>query len=283
MELNPVAGAGPIGVVGGTGKLGRMVLPLLSDNSVRALARSPEAAEALERLPHVEVAHGDVDDPDTLAPALAGCRRVLVVTPYHPEQARREIAVIHAAQSVGVEHVVKVSSYAAGLTPTPTSALGHRAVEDELRVRGIGSTVLRPDWWLDNLLTQLDDLRQGFFSFPAGDAEVSALDLRDLAEVTARCLTAERPPLGSLLLTGPEALTLQEIADRTSTALGHTVAFRDEVSPSWAPGYAQAMTALFEHYRSRGFSPRTHTVEEATGHAARSVDDFVREVLAARL
>jgi hypothetical protein len=41
----------------------------------------------------------------------------LIATPYHPRPGERERAAVHAAAAAGVRHVVKVSSYAAGLEP----------------------------------------------------------------------------------------------------------------------------------------------------------------------
>lgn len=65
-------------VIGATGALGLPVVRLLRERglSVRALARRPQAAAELARLGAEPIA-GDLADPDSLRPALAGATRVL--------------------------------------------------------------------------------------------------------------------------------------------------------------------------------------------------------------
>lgn len=66
-------------VTGGTGFLGRHLIPVLcrSGHTVRVLTRRPEAYPWLKRYPNLEVIHGDIVDASSYAGALDGCRHVI--------------------------------------------------------------------------------------------------------------------------------------------------------------------------------------------------------------
>ncbi|HWI22473.1 MAG TPA: NAD(P)H-binding protein [Baekduia sp.] len=267
-----------IAVVGGSGKLGGYIVEQLAGQDVVAVARTDRSAAELQGR-GVKVVRGDLDDPSSLRSAFEGVTRLVMVTPYDPQQGEREISAIDAAEAAGVQHIVKGSSYAAGIEPAVPISAGHKAAERRLRESGMSWTVLRPDWWIDNLLVQLDHVREGEFFFPAHGAQVSAIDARDIAEVAVAELLAERPYGGVLTLTGPEMLGFEEIAERVGVAAGRPLTFHDDVAPVWSEGYANAVRSLFAHYRERGRAPFTHTVTEILGRPPRSIDDFGREVL----
>lgn len=270
---------GVIAVIGGTGKVGRRVIDGLRGNQVRALARTATGAEELAEYEYVETRIADLDDFSSLESALQGAKRLFIASPYHPDQGQREQNAILAAQAAGVEHVVKISSYSAGIEPEVPISRGHKIAENALRESTMTWSVLRPDWWFDNLLMQIDTLRQGRFYFLADGAVITPIDARDLAAVAVRELLADKPYGGTLNLTGPETLSFAELAPRLSAATGKALEFVNDVSPSWEPGYADAVRKLFEHYRSRGNAPYTHSMRELLGRAPRSVDEFAREVL----
>jgi uncharacterized protein YbjT (DUF2867 family) len=250
---------------------------------VRAFARTDAAATRLRSQSDAEIIHADLDKPVTLESALRGIDVLFIATPFHPNQAKREIDAIEAAESVGVARVVKISSYAAGVHPTVPSAAAHLEVEYRLRRSSITWSVLRPDWWLDNLLTQLDHIRNGELFFPAGAATVSALDARDLAEVAVAEILADVPFGGTLVVTGPDTVTFPEITERLGRAADMPLKLRDDVAPEWSDYYAQGMRRLFESYRARGFAPRTHLIAELLGKPPRTLEQFGSEVLSVAL
>lgn len=248
-------------------------------NKVSALARAASSVDELTGYDYVETRIADLDDPSSLESALQGAERLFIASPYHPDQGLRERNAILAAQVAGVRHVVKISSYSAGIEPEVPISRGHKIAENALRETAMTWSVLRPDWWFDNLLMQLDTLRQGRFYFSADDAVITPIDARDLAAVAVRELLADKLYGGVLNLTGPETLSFAELAPRLSTATGKSLEFVNDVSLSWEPGYADAVRKLFEHYRGRGNAPYTHSVRELLGRAPRSVDEFAGEVL----
>jgi uncharacterized protein YbjT (DUF2867 family) len=98
------------------------------------------------------------------------------------------------------------------------------AKEGAIRSSGLAFTFLRPNLFMQGLLGFRDSIvREGRFYAAAGDARISAVDVRDIAAVAAEALTGPGHEGRTYDLTGPEALTHAEMADRISAALGRPI------------------------------------------------------------
>ena len=106
-------------MAGGTGMLGRSLIPLLAGHreAVRVLTRGGRPSPQLA-LPGIETAIGDVQNPETLRRAMVGVRTVVsAINGFGGESALGvkaidrdgNINLIDAAEAAGVEHFVLVS------------------------------------------------------------------------------------------------------------------------------------------------------------------------------
>src|ERR1700680_923568 len=98
-------------VTGATGLNGGVLFRLLSERGVpvRALVRSAARADALSSLPKVEIVEGDMARPDTLAAALRGVHRAMLISSSDSAMFEVQSNFIDAAGKAGVKHVVKLS------------------------------------------------------------------------------------------------------------------------------------------------------------------------------
>ena len=120
------------------------------------------------------------------------------------------------------------------------------------------------------------------FVAPIGDARVSAVDVRDIGEVAAAALTEDGHEGRTCTLTGPAALTHEEMADALSTAVGRPVAFVDTPPETFAaalagvlpPWQVDGLLEDYAHYRRGEAADVTDVVPRVTGHPARSFADF---------
>lgn len=278
-----------------TGATGNVGSHLLSDlcrggHAVRALVRSAEKADNLRGY-DCETAVGDFDDPGSLHRALAGVDRLFLLSPAGERMAEQEKAVVDAAAAAhGQVRVVKLA--AAGYHEGRT-ALGdqHAAVVEHLRVRGLPHTVLAPSVFMQNTLAWAGTISEsGQFSLPAGDGAVSLVDAHDVAAVAAHVLTSDGHDGASYTVTGPEALTYNQVAERFTNALGKPVRYQDVppaaareamVAAGMSAWLADALVELTAVYRSGGAAGTTDEVQKAIGRPARSFEDFLRDHLAA--
>ena len=126
-----------------------------------------------------------------------------------------------------MRHIVKLSQLAADPGSPVRFLRYHAAVEQAIRASGLAYTFLRPNLFMQGLLGfRASIVAEGRFFAAAGDAKISAVDVRDIAAVAAAALT-EGHEGRTYDITGPEALTHAEMAERLSAALGRRVEFVD--------------------------------------------------------
>ena len=217
-------------ITGITGKTGGEVARQLSaaDVPFRALVRNPEKAQALR--PHgAELVMGDVGDPVALKRALAGVSKALLVMPNGEHQLELESAFTDAAVAAGLKHLVKLSSLESVPESRNPITRMHVASEAHIRASGLAWTMIRPTFFTQTFLAQAQRIRdRGEISMPVGKGTLAPTDLRDVAEIIVACLTQPGHEKQSYDLTGPELITMDEVAARFSQVLGKPVRFVDQ-------------------------------------------------------
>ncbi|WP_433538491.1 SDR family oxidoreductase [Micromonospora sp. CA-249363] len=218
-------------VTGATGRLGRLVIEHLLDAGVpaaeiAAVVRSPQKAADLAAR-GVEIRQADYDDPSTLPGAVAGVRRLLLISGDTPGQrVPQHTAVIDAARLAGVERLVYTSILKADTTTNPL-APEHKATEEVLAASGLSYTVLRNGWYTENYTDQLPQyLASGTILGATGGSKISAAPRTDYAAAAAAALTRDEDG-NAVYELGGTAFTFDELADAVTEVTGTTVVHRD--------------------------------------------------------
>lgn len=268
--------------------MGREVMRSLDGRCrLRALVHSDVSdAEIARRYPRAERVQCNLLDAGSLQPAFAGVDRVFLLTPSVPDQLRLEENALAAALNVGVQRIVYVSSTDVGWEIGLSAA--HRVMEGRLADSGVSHAVLRPEYLLDNLLGEVEELARGRLVAPSADGRCPFVDARDVGAVAAEVLLAPDPPPAPLEVTGPQSLSFTQLAGRLQAALGRSVEHvdpdpaewaREVVSAGMAPWLAQALAEYFEALRERPLEASDDT-RRVIGRRPRSVEDFTDDVLA---
>lgn len=276
-------------LTGATGTTGSEIVRELAAagaKQVRALVRNAEKA-AFIRGAGFEVVEGDFDRPETLGAALAGVERALLLTAPDPRTVEHQRAFIEAAKRAGTRHVVKLSAIGADANAPDGFTRWHGQAEDLLKASGLAWTMLRPNTFMQNLLGQARAIADGGVIYqPAGDARASFVDARDIAAVAARALVEEGHEGKSYDVTGPEALSYGEVAEKLSAATGRPVRYvsitPDEFRagalaaglPEWL---ADALGVLNENFAAGKWSQVTNVVREVGGREPTTFDRFARD------
>jgi len=208
-------------VTGATGTVGREVTGQLvaTGERPRVLVRNRETARRLlgER---VEYVTGDLDRSETLAAALAGVDRVFLVTRQSSRQLDQELGVIRAASRADVGSLVKLSVFRADERSPLQIARQHAQAERALEQSGLAHTILRPVFFMQNLIGML---RDDAFYTGAGDGRVAMIDARDIAAVAVAALTHPGQHGRTYTLTGPETLRFDDVASILARYTGRPV------------------------------------------------------------
>ncbi|RJL24207.1 SDR family oxidoreductase [Bailinhaonella thermotolerans] len=270
-------------ITGATGNVSSALLAALPDHDgVRVLVR--DAARAPE-IPGVEVAVGDLERPETLEKAFDGIDTLWLLTAMGPLAPHASSNAVWAARRAGVKHVVRLSAIgAAHDAPTRNGRL-HALSDAELAASGLGWTVIKPHFFMQNLLGAVSG---GTLYGMTGEGRLGFVDVRDIADFAAAVLAApDRHHGKTYTLTGPESISLREAAARLEPVLGTPVAYQPVTpeqayrsflgfgAPDWvaavsAKEYGPAYAAGWGDYTTTDFT-------DVTGRPGRAWTDFARD------
>jgi len=225
-------------VTGASGQLGRLVLQSLiarvAPADIVALARDP-ARLADFAAQGVAVRRFDYDAPETLASALAGVERLLLVSANEVgKRAPQHRAVIDAAKAAGVGFIAYTSILHAD-TGGMKLAEEHLATERALAESGVPHALLRNGWYTENYLPGLTAaLEHGALPGSAGAGRISAAAREDYAEAAAVILASDSVETRTHELAGDQSFTLTEFAAALSEIAGKPVVYRDLAEADYA-------------------------------------------------
>ena len=171
----------------------------------------------------------DFFDRTTWPATLAGADTIFLLFPLPGNRAAREamIPFVQAAEQAGCRHVVYVSVFGADRA----RFIPHYRVESALRASSMSWTLLRCSFFMQNLHRSIsthgtDILEHGELFVPAGRGRTTFIDARDAAEVAAVVVgdpAAHRN--ATYHLTGPAAMTMDEVAAALESALGTPITY----------------------------------------------------------
>ena len=278
-------------VTGATGTVGANVVQALRSRTadVRAFVRDPAAAR--EQLGDIDLAPGDLDDPASLRRALAGVDRVYVSAADGPRKVAHETAVIEAAVDAGVELIVKLSSMHADPSSPLPALRWHGEVETHLRRSAAPAVLLRPAFFMTNLLMVAAGVAHtGLLHAPTAGRGIAMIDVRDVGAAAAAVLLGNGHAGHTYELTGPAAVTFADVAAALADATGHPVRSVDLTEEQARPRFEGAglpdwmavqLAGVFGIIRAGGFEPVTDEVRRLTGVPARDITGFARDFAAA--
>lgn len=273
----------PVAVTGSTGRLGGRVTALLAEQGLplRLVCRDPSRAPQVG----AEVVQAPYADAPAMRAALAGVRTLFLVSAAeNADRLDEHRSAVAAAGDAGVEHVVYTSFLGAAPEATFTLARDHFHTEQMLRDAVPAWTFLRDALYADffPLMVGEDDVLRG----PAGQGRVATVTTEDVARSAAAVLLDPAAHAGRTYdLTGPAALTLDEVARTVAAATGRPVRYVDETieeayvsrAPYGAPRWQ--VDAWVSTYTAIAAGEQAHVsddVELLTGRPATALADLLR-------
>lgn len=281
-------------VTGATGRVGYPLLEALADAGadVTAMVRVPaKGADLPGTAKHIVASF---DDPPP-AGVLQEFDRIFLLSPALAEQAELEIRFIDAVLAAGHRpHIVKMA--ADGFQDPGVEVRfmrSHREIAGHLAASGLPVSYLAPSIYLETLLAAAERVRrEGMLYAPSGPGRAAYVAASDVADVAARVLTSPGHEDRTYVLTGPEALSGQQLARRISTVFARDVGYADLSATQareelLATGLSQwevdGALELNDWVREGGAATVTADVPEVAGHPATSAGDWLDDNRAAFL
>lgn len=220
-----------IAITGASGKLGGLVLNGLlkavpADHVVALLCRPEKASAFVAR--GVRVRHGDYQAPETLARALGGVKRLILISGTGlGKRVDHHRAMIEAAKAAGVELVAYTSLLRADASTLPIAG-EHKAAEALLQNASIPCVILRNGWYIENYTDNLAmPLALGAFFGAAREGRIAAASRADYAAAAVTVLTTDGHHGKTYELAGDSAFTMKELAEAVSSWAGRSLSYND--------------------------------------------------------
>ncbi len=264
-------------VTGGTGKTGHRVVEFL-----RADAWTPRVASRTPNKPNT--VRFNWQDPTSFESAFTDITAVYLVAPtdnLDTMGAMRDG--LEAALKAGVKRFILLS---ASSLEEGGPMMG--AVHAWLRANAQEWAVLRPSWFMQNFSEgqHYDPIRKESSIYSATqDGRIGFISAEDIANCAGKLLTAPQIKNTDYILTGPEAISYDVVAETLSHHLGRTIEhkrltsdgiakrFRDLGFPD---DYARALASMDETIATGSEDRVTDNVQVITGQAPTSFDTFVQ-------
>ncbi len=281
-------------VTGASGQLGRRVIAHLLQSQkvppqrIIATTRKPESLADLAAQ-GIVVRKADFEDPASLATAFAGADRLLLISTDALDRPGRRLEqhrnAIDAAAKAGVKHVVYTSMPRPEAGSPIPFAPDHLGTEQALAASPMSWTVLRHNWYADNLHLSLPNaLATGHWYSAAGDGATAYVTREDCARADAAALASADTSKATFDITGPQALSVEQIARLATEVLGKPIQVVPVSPEQLAQGLAAAgvpafMVPLLVSFDVNALAGRVATVSPAvqdlTGKPAQRLQDWL--------
>lgn len=163
-----------------------------------------------------------------------------------------------------------------------------RRSEIELEKSGLQYNIIRPNWFMQNFNTfWLHNIQtEGKILLPAGDAKTSFIDARDISETASALLTNDIYSNQAFDLTGPEALTHDQVAMILSEQLGRKISYQDTDPQVFKSGllqaglpndYADLLLFILEKLKAGYAAAVTDSVQKILGRPSKNFLTYAKD------
>lgn len=272
-------------VTGATGNTGSLLVPALlgAGVDVRVFVRDEAKAKPYKDS-GAEVITGDLDKPETILPAVKNVDKIYLLTWNGETQLQQAKNVINAARQSGNPHIIRHSMW--GSENSRIIKQGYQ-IDEIIRSSPLPWTILKPTFYMQNTMMAVQTIiSDGVIYWDMKDGRLGMIDVRDIADAAFAIIMGEGHESKSYVLTGPEAISFNDIAKIFSGVLDKEVKYVNvppEASiqemvrmgiPEWiAHGYAE----LSEGFSANFANSVTENIEILTGHPARSFEEFAND------
>lgn len=245
-------------ITGATGQVGNKTIEFLKNNDqveIIAAVRTSEKARQFKRK-GIDTVLFDFDDELTHAEALKNIDRVLVVTGYTVDMLRQSKVFLDSAKIAGVKHIVHLGACGPDNT-TVAHWAWHQLVEKYIESAGFSFTHLRPETFMQNLLSfgGKQVVKEGIFNQYVENATKSWVDAEDVAQVAALSLLHPDVHAGKTYRMGYDAKSYDDIAEMLTKMIKKPFQYQPQSPEVFLKSMQEAgadmayMHCVYDHYK----------------------------------
>ncbi|MGX7203605.1 NmrA family NAD(P)-binding protein [Enterococcus pingfangensis] len=274
-------------IIGGTGNIGFPLIESLAkkENVALTIGMHNPAQEKFAGMKNVTITHFDFLDPSTFPAAFSGVNKVFFIRPPQLSKPKEDMfPFLSYAKQQNIQQIVFVSLI--GVEKNPMTP--HHKIEKMIKQLKLPYTFIQPSFFMQNLnTTHQEDIKVAHDLFiPAGHSKTSFIDTRDIGEAAAVCLTNAKYLNQALEITGPAALTYNEIAREMSGILGITISYSQPsllkfrqamIKRGIAKDYANVMVMLYLITQLGNAKKVTNVLETILDRPPRTIQEYLSD------
>jgi uncharacterized protein YbjT (DUF2867 family) len=243
-------------------------------------------AKAIEKL-GVELRTGDLEKPRSVEGAFEGVDVAWILTPPGPMAPYQSSAALWGARLGKVKHVVRMSAVGAAHDAPSLNGRMHALSDTELRQSGIPFTIVKPHFFMQNLMGSAQSVaEQGVIYMALGDAKLPMVDVRDIGDTVAAILNAPEKHAGQTYTLTGAPTSIAQAATAIGEAIGKPVKYQPVPVATavenirklgWGDFGETSMRDYLTAYSQGWQSTPTSAVKDIAGHEPRSISEFARD------
>jgi uncharacterized protein YbjT (DUF2867 family) len=233
VELSAVPDAAPIVVFGASGNVGSaLTRRLVRPGSIVRAFFDPSSGPAPQLPAGAEQIHASFDDATAVRCAVRDAGAAFLLTPPHASQVAWQRTMIQSAADAGVARLVKLSAFDSAPDSPLHMGRWHHDGEVALAESGCDWAVLRPQYFMQNLVPAMREAATTGVWRGAADPRLrlGVVDVEDIAAVAAVQLSHGGHSGEVLFPTGPESLSFVDMAAVLEHAIGRPVRYEQRAA-----------------------------------------------------
>jgi len=272
-------------IIGGTGNVGKHVLPLLQETKLPIRLGCYDVDETKSKVDDASIDYVDFDfyKPETYPKALEDITSVFFIRPPQIGNPKDIYPFIDLLKEQQIEHTIFLSLMGVEKNPIPP----HGKIEKYIKKLHLPYTFIRPGFFMENLVyphgKDIRDLDQ--LIVPAGKSRTNFIAAKDIGEVIARCLVEKEPHINkAYTLTGDYAYNYYEVADLLSNVLNRQINYtkpgllqyrKHMIKQGFDKAYINVTVFLYIMTRLGTAKDQTNTVKTILNRKPTSLKDFI--------
>lgn len=273
-------------IVGATSDIGFNIVEELTKSNpgqVRVLLRSKNKADLFSSM-GCEVVDGDLSDPTTISDAFMGIEKAFILTPPSDLAPALFSNAIWAAKQANVKHVVRISAFKAAHDALTINGRYHALSDTELMASGLAYTIVKPHFFMQNLFMAAETVKNGGHIYmPLSTGKLAMIDSQDIVDFCVKVLITEGHENKTYTITGPESISMDQVAASLSKVLHKPINYHDVpiqsaldmIKEKGADTYTINVLHDYFYQYARGWGDVvTADFSQIVGRSANSIDDF---------
>jgi uncharacterized protein YbjT (DUF2867 family) len=276
-------------VTDATGHVGKAVIAELASHSLPCRVLIQPTAEPPALPANAQAAPCNFNDEASIQRVVEGVEAIFLACPSMPQITESQLRLLRVAKAAGVKRVVQLSGVGANAEMCCARMLRwYGEAENAIAATGLKVTRLRPTIQMQMLLEFAPGIAQhGQIAGPFRSTRWTWVDSRDIAAVAVAALRDPAHAEKTYVITGAEALSYHEVAERLSAVLDKQIRYTD-ITANEARGWLQAkgvppvmIEAKLELWDACASNlinvAPTSVVYDVTGREPRSLEDFAKD------